>query len=278
MHHCFKTLFGLRTGQGICTDHMLLMYRTLFKAPYLAVPSQHPFSQPSYREEWWAISRGGWRLNDWPKGTQLRDRSRRRTQVYMAVACTPSTAHTDPRLQDSCPLPCKDEGNPASTTEQGAEDTVKGHEHWGEMTRHRGLGRKTPPHRQAVSGPEKVQRRNRCCWALGNEADTMPSDKWTSTARKRKTWLKYTGLQSRYFTQEVVWGDKARTGGRQGPPLRVGLRWPTGFTCHPLENVESEGMLAHLRCYNKDICIWMGESLCCSPETITILVIGYIPI
>ena len=105
MHSCFKTLFGLRTGQGICIDHMLLMYRILFKAPYLAVPSQRPFSQSSYREEWWAISRGSWRLNDLPKGTQLRDRSRRGTQVYMAVICTPSTAHTDPRLQDSRPPP-----------------------------------------------------------------------------------------------------------------------------------------------------------------------------
>ena len=47
----------------------------------------------------------------------------------------------------------------------------------------------------------------------------MPSDRWTSTASKRKTWLKYTGLQSRYFTQEVVWGDEALTGGRQRPPL-----------------------------------------------------------
>ena len=130
----------------------------------------------------------------------------------------------------------------------------------GEPTCHRGLWKKTPPHRKVVSGPEKVQRRNHCCWALGNEADTIPSDRWTSRASKRETWLKYTGLQRRHFTQEVVWGDKAPTGGRQKPPLWAGLRWPTSFICHPLGNGASEGILAHSRCYNKDICICMAES------------------
>ena len=67
MHSCFKTLCGLRTGQGICIDRTLLIYRTLFKAPYPAVPSQRPFSQSSCREERWAISRGGWRLMTCPK-------------------------------------------------------------------------------------------------------------------------------------------------------------------------------------------------------------------
>ena len=219
----------------------------------------------------------GWlEVNDLPKGTQLRERSRRWTQVYMAISCTPSTAHTDPRLQASRPPP--QQRNTTLTMTQGTYDTVKGHEHWGELTCHRGSWKKTPPHRKVVSGPEKVQRRNHCCWALGNEADTMPSDRWTSRASKRETWLKYTGLQRRHFTQEVVWGDKAPTGGRQRPPLWARLRWPTGFICHPLGNGASEGILAHSWCYNKDMCICMAESLCCSPVSITILFTGYIPI